>query len=219
MILDRRLWFPDPRRGVSIGRLNGLVALGGDLSTERLLLAYRSGIFPWSVNPITWWSPDPRGIFELDGFHVSRSLARTLRKTRFVVTFDRAFARVILACAEIAPDRPNTWISKAFMEAYMRLNQAGHAHSVECWLDDTLVGGVYGVQVGGLFSGESMFHRVNDASKIALYHLIHHLREAGFKLFDVQMVSPNTQRLGAVSISRDEYLVRLQHAVALDCRF
>jgi leucyl/phenylalanyl-tRNA---protein transferase len=219
VILDKRLWFPDPRHALNIGTLNGLVALGGDLSKERLLLAYRSGIFPWSVDPITWWSPDPRGVFELDAFHVSRSLRRTLRKRRFCITVNRAFREVMAACAAVAEGRRNSWITPEFQHAYGRLHEAGHAHSVECWSGDQLVGGVYGVQTGGLFAGESMFHRADDASKVALHSLVEHLRDRGFVLFDTQMVTPHTERLGAVSIPRQVYLERLAEAVRLDRQF
>jgi leucyl/phenylalanyl-tRNA--protein transferase len=204
---------------MNVGALNGLVALGGDLSVPRLLLAYRSGIFPWSVDPITWWSPDPRGILELDGFHVSRSLARVLRQARLRVTFDQAFQAVMEACAAPAAGRLSSWISPGFIEAYGALHRAGHAHSVECWLEGELVGGVYGVQVGGLFAGESMFHRTNDASKVALHALVERLRRQGFGLFDIQMVTPHTGHLGARSISRDEYLARLQSVVQQPCVF
>lgn len=185
----------------------------------RLLLAYRSGIFPWTVDPITWWSPDPRGILELEAFHVSRSFKRTLSKNRFRITFDQAFDAVLQACAQPAPNRSSTWISPEFIEAYNRLHAAGHAHSVECWLENELVGGVYGVHLGGLFAGESMFHRVTDASKVALYSLTAHLRERGFKLFDIQMVSPHTQQLGAIAIAREEYLARLRLALQEPCLF
>lgn len=219
IVLDKRLAFPDPRGAVRIGSLNGFVALGGDLSVERLLLAYRSGIFPWSVDPITWWSPDPRGILELRHFHVGRSLARTLRKGTFRVTANTAFRAVMEACGQPGPGRPSSWISPEFIEAYGRLHQAGHAHSLECWQGDDLVGGVYGVQVGGLFSGESMFHRVADASKVALFHLVERLRRQGFGLFDVQMVTPHTRYLGATNLSREEYLRRLGEAVEMRCQF
>ena len=252
-ILDHRLAFPDPRRA----NKDGLVALGGDLSVERLLLAYRSGVFPWTVNPITWWSPNPRGIFELEKFHVPRRLAQTLRKCvhqptpspskegsteprpvpllggvrggfignsksvkdSFVVTRNRAFRQVMEGCAAPARGRGQTWISPEFIAAYAALHEAGHAHSVECWQGETLVGGIYGVGVGGLFAGESMFHRADNASKIALVHLIEHLRERGFVLFDIQMVTPATEALGAVKIPRAEYLKRLAEAVELKCEF
>ena len=215
IILDQRLWFPDPRQAVAVGSLKGLVAVGGDLSVDRLVLAYRSGIFPWSVHPITWWSPDPRGVLELDQFHVGRSLARTLRKAAFQVTIDRAFRAVVEGCAERSPGRPSSWISQEFTEAYVRLHEAGYAHSVECWAGDLLVGGVYGLHIGSFFAGESMFHRATDASKVALYHLVQRLLGHGFTLFDIQMVTPHTESLGARSISRDNFLVRLGPAVAL----
>ncbi len=215
--LDDRLWFPNPRGAVRRGPLDGLVAVGGDLRPERLLLAYRSGMFPWTAGPVTWWSPDPRAIFKLGEFHVSRSLRRTLRRQVFRVTRDEAFADVIAACATVP--RPGGWICPAFVEAYTQLHRLGHAHSVECWDDGELVGGVYGVAIGGLFAGESMFHRRTDASKIALLALHDHLVERGFALFDIQMVTPATGPLGAVEIDREDYLCRLARAVALPCSF
>jgi leucyl/phenylalanyl-tRNA--protein transferase len=215
LLLDHRLRFPDPRRA----NADGLVAIGGDLSVPRLLLAYRSGIFPWTVNPVTWWSPDPRAIFNLDDFHVAHSLAKFMRKRPFEVTVDRAFRRVMEGCAESAPGRGQTWVTPEFLAAYTRLHQQGHAHSVECWQAGELAGGIYGVSIGGFFAGESMFHRASNASKVALCHLVDRLRERGFALFDVQMVTPATSRLGAVEISRAEYLQRLQRAVEMRCTF
>lgn len=194
-----------------------MVAVGGDLSIPRLLLAYRSGLFPWTADPVTWWSPDPRGIFELEAFHVPRSLARTLRKASFTVTFDQAFRETITACAQVR--RPGGWISPEFIVAYTALHEAGHAHSVECWQGGQLVGGVYGVAVGGLFAGESMFHRVNDASKVALTHLVRHLRACGFTLFDTQMVTNATRQLGAIEVSRADYLNRLGEALQREAKF
>jgi leucyl/phenylalanyl-tRNA--protein transferase len=207
-VLDQSLSFPDPRSADS----EGLVAVGGDLSVDRLLLAYRSGIFPWTVKPVTWWSPDPRGIFELDDFHVSRSLARVLRRKPFRATIDQAFRDVIEGCARPAAGRRTTWISKEFIEAYSVMHRAGHAHSVECWQGNELAGGIYGIAIGGFFAGESMFHRVNDASKVALYNLIQHLRHQGFSLFDIQMLTPITSQLGGINISRRDYLERLAEA-------
>jgi len=215
MLPDQRLGFPDPRTA----RNDGLVAIGGDLSAERLRLAYRNGIFPWTVKPITWWSPDPRGIFELDRFHVSRSLAKFLRQRPFEITHDRAFRQVMQACAEPAPGRKGDWITPKFVEAYTRLHEQGDAHSVECWRQGELVGGIYGVSVGGLFAGESMFHRATNASKVALHHLVGHLRARGFVLFDIQMLTPVTRQLGAVEISREAYLQRLAVALPLTCVF
>jgi leucyl/phenylalanyl-tRNA--protein transferase len=215
-VLDDRLRFPHPR----LANPDGLVAVGGELSVERLLLAYRSGIFPWTVNPITWWSPDPRGIFELEGgFHVSRSLARVMRKGSFEITVDRAFREVMEGCAAPARGRRSTWITAEFLEAYTRMHEQGHAHSLECWQDSRLVGGIYGVQIGGLFAGESMFHRVSDASKVALFHLCEHLRAQEFVLLDVQMLTPITKRLGGISIPRRDYLRRLEEAVGLKRKF
>lgn len=214
-LLDKRLRFPDPLWADK----EGLVAIGGDMSVPRLLLAYRSGIFPWTVNPITWWSPDPRAIFELDRFHVPRSLAKFIRKQPFEITIDRAFRQVMKACAAPAPGRRDTWITSEFIEAYTQLHKQGHAHSVECWREGKLVGGIYGVTIGGFFAGESMFHCATNASKVALCHLVAHLRKRKFALFDIQMVTPATRLLGAVEISRDEYLKRLAAAVRLPCEF
>lgn len=208
-MLDRRLRFPSPE----LADHEGLVAIGGDLSVPRLLLAYRSGIFPWTVDPITWWSPEPRATFELDGFHVSHSLAKVIRQGVFRVSVDGAFRRVMQGCAAPAPGRRSTWISPEFVAAYMQLHEQGHAHSVECWQGRRLVGGIYGVTVGGLFAGESMFHRVSNASKVALFHLVEHLRRQGFVLFDIQMLTPITAQLGGITIPREEYLRRLAEAV------
>jgi leucyl/phenylalanyl-tRNA---protein transferase len=214
-ILDHRLRFPSPDSADE----EGLVAVGGDLSVPRLLLAYRSGIFPWTVDPITWWSPEPRAVFELDGFHVSRSLARVIRQGTFRTTMDQAFQRVMEGCAAPAPGRRSTWISPEFIEAYTQLHQQGHAHSVECWQGRRLVGGIYGVSIGGFFAGESMFHRVSNASKVALHDLMAHLRWQGFALFDIQMLTPITAQLGGVALLRTEYLRRLGRAITNPVHF
>ncbi|MCS7091313.1 MAG: leucyl/phenylalanyl-tRNA--protein transferase [Verrucomicrobiota bacterium] len=214
-LLGQRLWFPDPRLADS----EGLVAIGGDFSPARLLLAYRSGIFPWTDNPITWWSPDPRAIFDFDRVHVPRSLRRVLRKQRFTLTRDRAFRQVMEGCAEPAPGREESWVTPAFIHAYTVLHRMGYAHSVEVWEGNDLVGGVYGVAIGGFFAGESMFHRRTDASKVALVHLLEHLRQQGYALFDTQMLTPVTRLLGAVEISREEYLRRLALAIEKPCHF
>jgi leucyl/phenylalanyl-tRNA--protein transferase len=205
-----------PRRVLLLPELaneSGLVAVGGDLRPRRLLEAYRRGVFPWydASMPILWWSPDPRAVFELDGLHVSRRLRRTIRSGRFRVTVNRDFAGVIRGCA----DRPGetTWITPDMIDAYEQLHRLGHAHSVEVWHGGLLAGGLYGVAVGGLFAGESMFHRVSDASKVALAFTVERLRERGFTLFDIQFVTEHTARLGAVEITRAEYLDRLAQAV------
>jgi leucyl/phenylalanyl-tRNA---protein transferase len=214
-ILNHRLGFPSPRYADA----EGLVAVGGDLSVPRLLLAYRSGIFPWTVDPITWWSPDPRAIFELDQFHVSHSLAKIIRKRMFTTTLDQAFAEVMKNCAAPARGRRSTWISPEFIEAYTELHRQGYAHSLECWQGKRLVGGVYGVAIGGLFAGESMFHRVSNASKVALFHLIDHLRQQDFRLFDIQILTPITSQLGGISLPRAQYLPRLAQAIEAPCSF
>jgi leucyl/phenylalanyl-tRNA---protein transferase len=215
ILLDQRLVFPSPLRA----NAEGLVAIGGDLSVPRLLLAYRSGIFPWTDKPITWWSPDPRAIFELGQFHVSRSLAKVIRKGSFQITINRAFQEVMKGCAAPGPGRRTTWITREFLRAYTQLHEQGHAHSLECWQDDKLVGGIYGVAIGGFFAGESMFHRASNASKIALYHLIEHLCRRNFLLFDIQMLTAITTSLGAIQISRAEYLKRLSFALQKPCCF
>ena len=197
----------------------GLLALGGDLSVPRLLLAYRSGIFPWTDEPLTWWSPDPRAIFEIERFHPPKRLEPKLRHNPFRLTFDRDFPAVIHACAQPSAGRESTWISPRFIEAYIELHRQGHAHSVEVWRGDELVGGVYGVAIKGFFAGESMFHRVTDASKIALCHLIAHLRVQNFELFDTQVLSPLTARLGAIEIRRRDYLERLASALRKPTHF
>jgi leucyl/phenylalanyl-tRNA--protein transferase len=218
-LLDKRLWFPDPELAADSGSWNGLVAIGGDLSVPRLLLAYRSGIFPWTINPITWWSPHPRAILEPDALHISRSLARVVRKGVFQITRDKAFAAVMESCAAPVPGREETWISREFILAYTELHRRGHAHSLECWQGGQLVGGIYGVSIGAFFAGESMFHRASNASKVALVHLSRHLRERGFTLFDVQIATPITATLGAMNIPRAEYLKRVHEAVKQDCLF
>jgi leucyl/phenylalanyl-tRNA--protein transferase len=191
---------------------NGLVAVGGDLRPERLLHAYRAGVFPWydETTPICWWSPDPRAIIELDGLHISRRLRRTLLSGRFCVTFNQDFAAVIRGCADRTE---GSWITADMLQAYERMYRFGHAHSVEVWQDGKLAGGLYGVAIGGFFAGESMFHRQSDASKVALFHTVERLRQRGFQLFDIQLLTEHTARLGAIEIPRQEYLRRLRRAV------
>jgi leucyl/phenylalanyl-tRNA--protein transferase len=214
-VISQALKFPDPRTADA----EGLVAIGGDLSVERLLLAYRSGLFPWTVSPISWWSPDPRAVLEFEKLHVGESLKKVLRKNNFQITMDKAFAQVIAQCAERGPGRNETWITEGFIAAYTRLHERGHAHSLECWQNGELVGGIYGVAIGGFFAGESMFHRVSNASKVALFHLVEHLRKREFKLLDIQMLTPVTKQMGGSIISREEYLVRLGEAVEAKCVF
>jgi leucyl/phenylalanyl-tRNA--protein transferase len=196
----------------------GLVGMGGDLSPRRLLQAYRRGIFPWYDEdyPVCWWSPDPRAILELDGFHVSRRLRRTMRSGRFSIAINQAFGDVIRGCADRTE---GTWIIPDMIAAYEKLHDLGWAHSVEVYRDGKLAGGLYGVAVGGLFAGESMFSRQTDASKAALAFTVNRLRERGFQLFDIQMLTEHTARLGATEIPRAEYLDRLRQALAAPASF
>jgi leucyl/phenylalanyl-tRNA--protein transferase len=189
----------------------GVVGVGADLEPGTLLAAYRSGLFPMPVDGgvVAWWSPDPRGILPLDGLRVSRSLRQSA--ARHEVSVDRAFPAVIEACAD--PSRPHGWINRPVIEAYTRLHELGWAHSVEVWSGDDLVGGLYGVAVGGLFAGESMFHRARDASKVALVHLAGLLRDGEPRLLDVQWTTPHLRSLGAVDIPRRAYLDRLGEAL------
>ena len=201
----------------------GLVAVGGRLDPEWLLDAYAHGIFPWPVGeidkPIAWWSPDPRAILEFDRLHVSRRLGRTLRSGRFAVTCDRDFEGVIRGCAT-APDRAGgTWLTPRMIRAYLRLAALGHAHSIEVWHGEQLAGGTYGVAVGGLFAAESKYHLLRDASKVALVHLAAHLRRRGYRLLDIQQLTPHMARMGATAIPRRRYLMRLAEAVVLPVTF
>jgi leucyl/phenylalanyl-tRNA--protein transferase len=193
----------------------GLLAIGGDLSVPRLLAAYRSGIFPWyeEGSPILWWSPDPRFVLFPADFHVSDSLRRVVRAGRFRVSFDTEFRRVMEACGQ-TPRRheAGTWITAEMVRAYVALHEAGHAHSVEVWQGEELAGGLYGVSVGACFCGESMFTRISNASKVGLVHLVERLNRQGCAMIDCQMETEHLRRFGAVAISRDEYLRRLDSA-------
>ena len=198
----------------------GLVATGGTLDPDTLIAAYRSGIFPWSSDPvISWWSPDPRAIFDLDGWRPHRSTARSVRRAGWRFTVDHDFTGVMRACAEPSADRPSTWITSDFERSYTELHRRGLAHSVEVWSGADLVGGLYGVTLGGFVGGESMFHRATDASKAAVGFLIERLRAGGFSLCDAQVPTPHLARLGAINISRADYLARLRRALAAPARF
>ena len=197
----------------------GLIGVGGELTPDWLLDAYRHGIFPWpfsgpfSDEQLAWWSPDPRAIFELDGLHISRRLARTCRSGKFRATCDRAFAAVLEGCATAQKRRFATWLSQEMRQAYEKMHELGYAHSIEVWHGEQLAGGTYGVALGGLFAAESMFYRVRDASKVALVHLLAHLNARGYELLDIQQLTPHTESLGAVEIPRRVYLARLSQAL------
>jgi leucyl/phenylalanyl-tRNA--protein transferase len=196
---------------------NGLLAAGANLSPQRLISAYRQGIFPWfnAGDPILWWSPDPRMVLFPDALKISRSLAKTLRHADYSVRLDTAFDQVIAACA-VAPraGQSGTWIVPAMQAAYLRLHALGYAHSVETWREGKLIGGLYGIAIGGAFFGESMFSRVTDASKIALAHLCKHLIAREFGIIDCQMETTHLKSLGARPIPRDDFLTRVASHVA-----
>jgi leucyl/phenylalanyl-tRNA--protein transferase len=206
--LRKELVFPSPH----LANKDGLLAVGGDLSPERLLLAYENGIFPWydDESPILWWSPDPRMIIEPARFHCSRSLKKALRSGRFTFSFDTAFAEVIQACADAPrPDQDGTWIIPEMIAAYVRLHELGYAHSIECWENGTLAGGLYGISLGSCFFGESMFSRVTDASKSVMAVLCAYMIHWEMPLLDCQIKNPHLESLGAFEIPRKEFLARL----------
>lgn len=201
--------FPDPAR--ALANPNGLLAFGGDLSPQRLVAAYSHGIFPWysEGDPLLWWSPDPRCVFATDGVHVSHSLARFLHKCTWTWSMDRAFDEVTYACAGPRKGESGTWITHDMLTAYTNLHLLGHAHSLEVWDDEALVGGIYGVAVGRMFSAESMFSRRPNASKVALLALARTLRERGFPWIDAQVPNPHLLRMGARTIPRQRFLDEL----------
>jgi leucyl/phenylalanyl-tRNA--protein transferase len=201
---------------------DGLLAVGGDLRPERLIKAYRQGIFPWynDNQPILWWSPDPRAVLFPEKLHVSRSLKRSLRPGLFTVTLDTCFRTVMERCAGPRLQYPDggTWITSQMVEAYSRLHELGYAHSAETWTGGNLVGGVYGVAIGGAFFAESMFTRIDDASKVALVRLVRQLQAWKFRLIDCQQSSPHVLRFGAEEIPRQDFLALLSEAVKLPTR-
>ena len=209
----RPRFFPPPE----LADAEGVVGFGGKLLPEWLLDAYSHGIFPWPVvnetEILVWFSPDPRAIFELATIRPPRRLLSTMRSGQFEVTCDRDFAAVIDGCAAARRDGGGTWITPALMVAFCRMHELGHAHSIEVWHDGKLAGGTYGIAIGGLFAAESMFYRVSNASKVALFCLINHLQARGFELFDIQQLTPHTKSLGACEIPRNEYLNRVKNAV------
>jgi leucyl/phenylalanyl-tRNA--protein transferase len=209
--------FPDVKRATP----EGLVAVGGNLSPKRLLSAYRQGIFPWySENqPILWWSLDPRGIIPLDDFHVGATLIKVLKRKIFEIKINTAFEDVMRACAVRSDGSESGWITEEMILAYTELYRLGNAHSIESWRNGKLVGGVYGIAIGGLFAAESMFYLESNASKIALTALVERMKETGFTLFDCQMVTNVTKRMGAIEISREEYLKQLNKALLQNCKF
>ena len=204
--LERNSPFPSAER--ALRHPNGLLAAGADLSPGRLLLAYRNGIFPWysEGEPLLWWSPDPRMVLHTDGLKISRSLAKSIRNRGYETRLDSAFAEVLDGCAGPRRDQPGTWLGDDMRAAYLRLHRLGYAHSFETWRDGALVGGLYGMAIGRMFYGESMFSRATDASKVALAALACELRSRGFPMIDCQMNTRHLETLGAREIKRAEFL-------------
>lgn len=204
--LDHHVWFPPVDH--ALRDPNGLLAFGGDLRPERILAAYRRGIFPWyqEDEPILWWSPDPRGVLFVDEVHISRSMRKVLARAEFEVRMDSDFAAVMRGCAASTDKRRGTWITPAMHRAYCDLHRLGHAHSIEVWRQNELVGGLYGLAIGAVFCGESMFSRCENASKIALIRLCQQLRRWGFAVVDCQLISEHLRTMGARAISRAQYL-------------
>ena len=215
--LSAEISFPPPDTALAEpAGANGLLAAGGDLSPDRLLAAYAQGIFPWYAEgqPILWWSPDPRMVLLPDALKISRSLQKTLRNQAYSVRLDTAFAQTMTACAtQSRPGQGGTWINQDMLSAYQQLHAMGYAHSVETWMDNTLVGGLYGMALGGVFYGESMFHRATDASKIAFVHLIQHLQQNNYGMMDCQMKTAHLASLGARELSRSEFSLTLMKLV------
>ncbi|EIA09362.1 leucyl/phenylalanyl-tRNA--protein transferase [Flavobacterium frigoris] len=203
--LSEALFFP----AISQTHSSGIIALGGDLSVDRLQLAYKSGIFPWFEDgePITWWSPNPRMVLFLEELVVSKSMRNILNRNSFKVTFNQNFRDVISNCQNIKRDgQLGTWITNDMIEAYCNLHELGIAKSVEVWQDDELVGGLYGIDLGHVFCGESMFSKVSNASKVAFIHLVNHLKVANYKLLDCQVYNPHLESLGCREIERDDFM-------------
>ena len=206
---------------VHLSEPNGLLAVGGDLSSERLLTAYKTGIFPWfaELEPILWWSPDPRCLLFPNKFHVSKSLKQVIRSNKFIVKFDTCFKDVITSCSKVErKEGDGTWILQDMIEAYTNLYHQGYAHSVEVFLENQLVGGLYGISLGACFFGESMFHTHTDASKIALYSLSQKLLEWNFHFIDCQLPTPHLLSLGAEEITRKKYLELLKKAIKTESK-
>tara|TARA_B110000967_G_scaffold205727_1_gene250871 strand:- start:512 stop:1153 length:642 start_codon:yes stop_codon:yes gene_type:complete len=208
--LSNSIWFPNPQEADK----DGLLAIGGDLSVKRLMLAYRAGIFPWfeDYQPILWWSPDPRMVLFLDDFKVSKSLEKIIHKNKFTITYNACFSEVIRNCSQIKREgQQGTWITNQMQESYLQLHKIGLATSVEIWLDDELVGGLYGIDLIGkkVFCGESMFSKVSDASKVGFYYLVAQLKAKNYQLIDCQMYTTHLERLGAKEIPRNEFLKHL----------
>ncbi|MFH1994858.1 MAG: leucyl/phenylalanyl-tRNA--protein transferase [Nitrospinota bacterium] len=208
------LFFPP----VETASEEGLLDIGGDLSTERLLLAYRSGIYPcYGVGePILWWSPNPRGIIPLNDPHIGKTLRKVLNRAKYEIKINSAFEETIEACSRKEWGDDRRWITDEMIDAYINLHRLGHAHSVETWFEGELVGGLYGVAIGGLFAGESMFSKMDNSSKVAMVALVERMNRLGYTLLDCQMVTEVTGQMGAIEITRKEYMGRLNRAMEIE---
>ncbi len=213
-LLSSDLYFPDPRKAEK----DGLLAIGGDLSPDRVLLAYEQGIFPWfsDSDPLMWWSPDPRCVLYLDKLKISKSMRNILNRQDYRISFDQAFEEVIMHCGNAPRKEEGTWITNEIMDSYKSLHSIGVAHSVEVWKGDKLVGGLYGLSLGRMFFGESMFSLESNASKLAFVHLIGFLKKNDFGIIDCQIYNPHLGSLGAENIDRDLYLDLLESSLKQD---
>lgn len=210
--LGKEIAFPP----VEYSEDDGLLAFGGDLSVERLLTAYSSGIFPWfnPSDPILWWSPDPRPLFYPNDIKPSKSLRQIIRRKQFKITFDHAFEEVLNACSSVPRNgQYGTWLTKSMKKAYLKLHQMGYCHSVEAWQNDKLVGGLYGVSIGRNFVGESMFHKADNASKVAFFHLNELLKSWDFHFIDGQVSTPHLLTLGAIEVKRTDFIIQLNESL------
>jgi len=208
-----------PQVSLALTDPDGLLAIGGDLSQERLLSAYRSGIFPWYTQgqPVLWWSPDPRFVMFPEHLKISRNLRKTIRRQTYTVTMNTSFEAVIQACSNIVrPGQDGTWITNEMQQSYIELHEAGYAHSVEAWAEGQLVGGLYGIGIGKVFFGESMFSRKTDASKVAFACFVKHIQKLGFQLIDCQVYTSHLQSLGAELIPRKDFILRLAALCSTD---
>ncbi|MCL1077229.1 leucyl/phenylalanyl-tRNA--protein transferase [Parashewanella spongiae] len=208
---------PFPDTSLALDEPNGLLAIGGSLSTERLLSAYWNGIFPWfnQEDPVLWWSPDPRAVIIPGQLHISRSLSKFIRKSLWTISINKSFSQVIKQCAKLREKHQGTWITDEIQQAYINLHEIGQAHSLEVWEGEELIGGLYGVSVGRVFCGESMFHTRTNASKVAMYELDKHLQSNNFALIDVQLMNPHLKSLGAKTINRNHFIKLLSQLKSL----
>lgn len=213
---ENNLSFPDVN--LALTEPNGLLAIGGDLQPNRLVKAYQNGIFPWFSDgePILWWSPDPRAVIFIDDLRINKTLRKALRKSDYHITLNKSFEQVIHFCADAPFRQQETWISSPMQKAYINLHQQGFAHSIEVWQNESLIGGLYGVAINGFFSGESMFYKKSNASKFALITICQHLQSIGIQFIDCQLLNPFLTDMGAIDVSRNEFLALKQETIKVN---